>query len=373
MNVQSTQHSLAILGTRGIPAKHGGFETFAEKLSYYLTDRGWEVTVYCQCHGKHDLHQENWQGVNLVKITLPWNGAKGSILFDLISACHAAKRTGLLLTLGYNTAIFSLLHRFRRKQHIMNMDGLEWQRDKWSWPAKAWLYLNERAGCQLADHLIADHPIIEEHLCSRVRAEKITMIPYGADEPLDVDLTIFADLGIEPHKYVLIVARPEPENSILEMVQAFSVKKRHLKLVVLGSFDATFRYHRAVFSAASDEVLFPGAIYEKRKLAALRRYNLVYMHGHRVGGTNPSLVEAMAAGSPVLAHDNPFNLWVAGPEAAFFADTDDCSRQLDALISDGEHLKRMSEASLSRHAKMFTWPIVLARYEDVLLRFSGKN
>jgi len=374
MNTRQHKNSISILGTRGIPARHGGFETFAEKLSFYLADKGWDVSIYCQCQGRHGLEQDIWRGVNLVKMSLPWEGAKGSILFDLRSAWHAAQRPGLILTLGYNTAIFSVLHRIRRKSHIMNMDGLEWRRDKWSLPAKAWLYLNERAGCLLADHLIADHPVIEAHLRTRVCAEKITMIPYGADEPEDADPSLLATLGIEPCKYALIVARPEPENSILEMVKAFSARKRNLKLVVLGHFDANSSwYHRAVLSAASGEVLFPGAIYDKGKLAALRKNNLLYMHGHRVGGTNPSLVESLAAGSPVLAHDNPFNRWVAGNKAVFFVDASDCSQILDELLADGDRLEAMANASRSQHKQLFTWPYVLSRYENILMKFSDSH
>jgi len=362
--------SLSILGTRGIPASYGGFETFAEKLSLYLCGRGWNITVYCQGYGPYKFCRDTWCGINLVKISLPLNGARGSILFDLLSAWHAAKAQGAVLVLGYNTAIFSLFYRLRRKPHIINMDGLEWQRDKWSLPAKTWLYLNERAGCLLANHLVADHPVIATHLGTRVRTEKISMIPYGADEPADADLKIFADLGVEKGQYALIVARPEPENSILEMVQAFSARPRNVKMLVLGRFDeSSSRYHRAVIAAASDEVLFPGAIYDKKQLAALRMYNVLYLHGHRVGGTNPSLVEALAAGSPVLAHDNSFNRWVAGSAAAYFNDVKECDRQLNLLLPDVSRLEIMAEASLTRFRSKFRWSAVLDDYETLFLRY----
>lgn len=366
----SPHKELHILGTRGIPASHGGFETFAEKLAIYLRDHGWAVIVYCQDYGNYGLRREAWNGITLIRIALPWHSAWGSILFDLRAACHAVKYSGVMLTLGYNTALFSLLYRLWRKPQVMNMDGLEWQRDKWSRLAKAWLYCNERAGCLLADHLIADHPVIEDHLGTRVRRNKITMIPYGADEPVDVDLSVLDQLEIEPFAYVLIVARPEPENSVLEMVQAFSARRRGLKLVVLGRFDLKASdYHRLVHSSASEEVLFPGAIYDKRKLAALRKNCLLYMHGHRVGGTNPSLVEALAARSPVLAHDNPFNRWVAGDQAAYFRDVEQCSQELESLLCDRKRLASMAAASHSRYAQAFTWPAILADYETLLSRF----
>ncbi len=288
LTANEAKRHLQILGTRGIPAQYGGFETFAQKLALYLVPRGWKVTVYCQNLGPFSREIDSWQGVDLVKFYVPFKGAKGSILFDWLAASAAAKSDGIALTLGYNTAIFSLHHKLRRRPHLINMDGLEWKRDKWSVPAKAWLYLNERLGCWLGDHLIADHPEIEKHLSTRVDSEKITMIPYGADVPDDSEDTVLDPLELTKNGYALIIARPEPENSIIEMVKAFSRKKRGMKLVVLGQYDdARNRYQSDVVSAGSDEVIFPGAIYDKKCLAALRNNAVLYLHGHKVGGTNP--------------------------------------------------------------------------------------
>ena len=172
-------------------------------------------------------------------------------------------------------------------------------------PYANWLYLNERAGCWLGNHLIADHPEIKAHLTTRVADAKITMIPYGADRIDNPDSGVLAQYGLQPGGYAMVIARPEPENSILETVAAFSRKPRGMKLVVLGQYDPQkMLYHKQVRDAASDEVLFPGAIYEKATVSALRFHSAIYAHGHQVGGTNPSLVEAMGAGSAVLAHGN---------------------------------------------------------------------
>lgn len=177
---------------------------------------------------------------------------------------------------------------------------------------KTWFWLNERAGCWIGNHLVADHPKIKEHLATRVSADKITMIPYGGDEVLEASESLLNPYGLLPNQFSVIIARPEPENSFLEMVRAFSCKPRNHKLVVLGNFTPdTNQFHKAVMSAASEEVVFPGAIYDAPVVQAFRFYARFYLHGHRVGGTNPSLVEALGAGCAVIAHDNHFNRWVA--------------------------------------------------------------
>ncbi len=366
-------HQLAILGTRGIPARHGGFETFAERLAVHLVGCGWDVEVYCQDDAKAGApagmqdRPRTWRGVRLRHINVSLDGSAGSILFDWRALRQASRDPRrVLLTLGYNTAIFGALalSRMRERRQLVNMDGIEWRRAKWSRPVRAWFWLNERVACWTADHLIADNPHIADHLATRVARQHITTIPYGADriDPATVDTARLVRLGLAPDSFALAIARPEPENSLLEIVRAFSRRLRGMRLVVLGHYDPQHPYHRAVRAAASEEVVFPGAIYDPETVGALRHHGRVYLHGHRVGGTNPSLVEALAAGSPVLAHDNPFNRWVAGPGAAFFADESGCEAAIAALLDDVARLAAMRKASLARHAEAFTWPDVLAQY-----------
>lgn len=366
---------VSILGTRGIPARHGGFETFAEKLSIYLTARGWAVTVYCQDDAGH-YRRSFWDGIELIHIPVKAAGAKGTVIFDWKTVISAVSSDGggLFLTLGYNTALFNFIQRLKGQINIINMDGIEWRRDKWGFVAKTWFWLNERAGCWIGNHLVADHPRIKDHLATRVSADKITMIPYGGDEVLSADAALLTTHGVEPGAFSVIIARPEPENSFLEMVRAFSSKQRGHKLVVLGNFNPERNaFHKQVMNAASDEVIFPGAIYEAPAVQALRFYSRFYLHGHRVGGTNPSLVEALGAGCAVIAHDNHFNRWVAGPEAAYFKDEAECAALFDRLLADDTALERMKAASRARFYERFTWERVLSEYEELLTRWYPKN
>ncbi|SFP76573.1 Glycosyltransferase involved in cell wall bisynthesis [Geopseudomonas sagittaria] len=364
------QRKLSVLGIRGVPAQHGGFETFAEKLALYLVSKGWQVDVYCQEDGVGRISESNWMGVRRIHIPVNRGGAGGTVLFDWKATCHALSQDGLFLTLGYNTAFFNLMQRVKGQTNVINMDGIEWRRDKWGPVARAWFWLNERAGCWIGNHLVADHPKIKEHLATRVNSEKITMIPYGGDEVLSADAQLLTRYGVTAGNYSIIIARPEPENSFLEMVRAFSRRPRNHRLVVLGNFKPeSNKFHRQVMDAASDEVVFPGAIYEAAIVRALRFYSRFYLHGHRVGGTNPSLVEALGAGCGVIAHDNQFNRWVAGPGAAYFKDEAACATIFDDLLMDDQAVLGMKAASRKQFHERFTWDQVLREYEDLLIHW----
>jgi glycosyltransferase involved in cell wall biosynthesis len=365
---------ISILGTRGIPASHGGFETFAERLALYLTERGWLVTVYCQgAEGDDSQYEDMWNGVHRIVIPVRRSGALGTMEFDWLCVRDAARhKPDITLTLGYNTAVFCLWLRLSGVTNLINMDGLEWRRQKWRFHERTWLWANERIGCWVGNHLIADHPAIADHLATRVSRKKITMIPYGGDRVDDSDETTLLRYGIRPGNYGIVIARPEPENSILEIVQAFSCRRRDAKLVVLGTFKGEQNaYHQEVLQAASDEVLFVGAIYERSTLNALRQHARFYLHGHRVGGTNPSLVEALGAGNAVIAHDNVFNRWVAGEEARFFNSVNQCDEHMSVLLSDDEAVIAMRAATLARYESGFQWPRVLGAYESLLRRYSA--
>ena len=364
---------LLILGTRGIPAQHGGFETFAEDLAYYLTIRGHYVAVYCQGEHNSETYVDEWQGITLIHFP-SHSGAVGTAEFDLYCTLDALKRKGLILTLGYNTAVLSVLYRLFGRTHVMNMDGIEWKRAKWSTFARLWLRINEYAGAMLANYLVADHPVIREHHLRHVKPAKISMIPYGATyeatnwEPG----SHLSQYKLNPRSYGLVIARAEPDNSILDIVQAYSRKKRGMPLVILGEYDSNRPYHAKVMDAASDEVLFVGAMYDRGVVKMLRDYAKVYIHGHQVGGTNPSLVESLAAGNAVIAHDNPFTRWVAGEGAKFFRNGEELSGILDNILVDESLLGAMRRSSIQRHAEYFTQLEVLQNYEQLLQRLASR-
>lgn len=363
-------NSIRILGIRGIPAAHGGFETFAEYLSVYLKDRDWKVTVYCQEEGSGDYWEDDWCGVRRIHIPVKQAGPLGTIVFDLKSTIHAAKAKESCLTLGYNTAVFTSLLRIAGIKNVINMDGIEWSRAKWGPLAKTWFWMNDWAGCWLGNHLVADHPEIKNHLRTRVADTKITTIAYGAEQIDSGDKSALEKFHLEPNQFLTLIARAEPENSILEVVKGFSAKPRGVKLVVLGNYDRSHAYQEAVLSSASDEVIFIGAIYEKSVVQSLRHYSLAYIHGHQVGGTNPSLVEALGAGNAVIAHDNRFNRWVAADSAVYFGDASEFANALEVVLGEPEKVRAMKDSSRHRFQSEFTWPHILSQYEGLLKRFN---
>ena len=365
-------HAL-ILGTRGIPSRHSGFETFAQDFALFLRKRGHSVTVYCQVSKSEQFHEDEWNGIRRVLIPAG-DGSIGTMLFDWRAIRHSMREKGVVLTLGYNTGVFNAMYRLCGTSNIMNMDGIEWRRAKWSRFARAWFWINEWAGARVATHLVADHPEIGRHLLRHTSPGKITVIPYGADLVSSAPVELVHRYGLLPKKYYLLIARPEPENSILEIVQAYSSEIRGMPLVVLGKYarDGT-SYQQRVLDAAGPEISFLGAIFDRDAVQALRYYARAYIHGHSVGGTNPSLVESLAAGNAVIAHDNRFNRWVAGEGAHYFRSSFDLSELLKSLESDSSQLLRMEEASRRRHHESFTQDKILRAYEELLLRFSPEG
>lgn len=364
------ERHVIILGIRGIPAAHGGFETFAERLAPWLRDRGWKVTVYCQGSPTGNRHEDEWEGVRRIHVPVKLDGAPGTIEFDIKSTLDALGEPGTILTLGYNTGFLSTLLRWRKRTNVINMDGLEWKRAKYGAGAKSYLWFNERLAASAGDVLIADHPAIARHLETRIDGGRIEVIPYGSDRIEAGDASLLAPMQLEPGRFLTLIARPEPENSVIEIVRAFSATRRGIKLAVLGNYSSAHTYQASVLEAAGPEVVFTGAVYDKPQLAALRYHSLAYVHGHQVGGTNPSLVEALGAGNAVIAHDNPFNRWVAGDAGLYFKDVAECAACIDRLVAEPQLRDELRAAANRRWQEEFTWPAILSQYEQLLGRVS---
>jgi glycosyltransferase involved in cell wall biosynthesis len=353
-----THKNLYILGTRGIPAAHGGFETFAQDLAFHMTKQRWNVTVYCQSDKNQRIM---WQDITCHHIKAS-NTTLGTAWFDLQALLHCLKQeSGIMLTLGYNTGFFNFIPKISSKKQIINMDGIEWKRGKWSLPYKLAFYLNYICAGIAGDVLIADNPGIEDLLSRSFNNNKIKMIPYGASAVENADPAFLTPFGLTPQNYAILIARPEPENSILEIVEAWSQKPRDKKLIVLGTYNSDNNYHKRIRNVASNDVVFPGALYNPDIVKALRYYAAFYLHGHTVGGTNPSLVEALSAGNAVIAHDNIFNRWTAGHAALYFKDKKSLSDILNKLTD--VDLNTLRQHAVSRHAEAFQLDNILYQYE----------
>ena len=361
--------TVRILGTRGVPANHGGFETAVENVGQFLSKQGWRVVIYCQTSGTGPVTEDVWNGIERVLIPTKHEGWLGTAAFDLRSILHASRSRDVCLTMGYNTAGFNVVQWARRIPNVFNMDGIEWSRARWGWFKRATLLVNERIACWIGTDLIADHPIIEQHLATRARKSKLTTIAYGAHAVTQAPTAPVTSRGLVPGAYLTLICRPVDENSILELVQGFSSKRRNQCLAVFGNYQPeTNTYHRAVMDAASDEVHFVGSVYDPDEVAALRFHSSGYLHGHTVGGTNPSLVEAMGAGNAVIAHDNSFNRWVVADGALYFRTTAEAAAAISALLEDPDFRRGLGDLNRQRHAAEFTWERIGGQYQDLLSR-----
>ena len=365
-----------VLGTHGVPAAYGGFETAAQEVGLFLRDRGWDVHVYCQLPGEGPTTTDEWQGLTRVNVHEPREGWRGTAAFDLTCVRRVLAEAGpddVCLTFGYNTGVFNVAQRLRRIPNVINMDGMEWTRRRWGLLRQGILLANERFAGVVGDVIIADHPVIAQYLRRHFGASRVDTITYGA-HPVDEAPTAPVEaLGLTPGGYATMVCRPIPENSCLEIVRAWSARSRGVPLVVLGTYEEGDDYHRAVKAAAGDEVLFLGAIHEPEVIGSLRRHARMYLHGHTVGGTNPSLVEAMAAANPVVAHRNKYNTWVAGDGALYFSDEDELDAHLGATLDRPEVLRDMGRTVRDRFDSEFTWERIGSQYEQALLRAMARR
>lgn len=363
--------SVQILGARGLPANHGGFESFAEHLALFLAARGWDVAVYCQDEVpavRQRVSSEIWRGIELRHVCVASTGPRATLEFDWHCIRTAAKHPGVCLSLGYNSAVFLPYLRLHGRKIITNMDGIEWRRPKWGRLVRGWFWVNEWIAAWASHRLVADHPAIANHTATRRNRRAIAMIPYGGVPIESAPDTFVRQLGLLPGRYLVSIARIEPDNNILAIVEAFSRQRRGAHLVIVGTVDPALPYHRRISEAAGAEVLFPGAIYEADALASLRFHARAYVHGHTVGGTNPSLVEALWAGNAVLAHDNVFNRWTAGEAGCFFGDVDSCATEMDRLLRDEALIQRLRRAARHRAEAQFNWSDILLAYEQELER-----
>lgn len=354
--------SIAILGTRGIPNRYGGFEACAEKLGTILVQRGHRVTVYSG--SDHPYRENDWHGVRRVMAGNPerWLGTFGQFIYDLNCNLHSRREHfDVVLHLGYTSD--SVWYRLwtRNSVHIVNMDGQEWRRSKYSRPVRAFLLHAERMATLRSRWLVADSGPIGDYLAGKYHLP-VNYIAYGADVPLEWDEGIPAGMGLKVHGYDLIIARMEPENNIETAIRAKMGSGEEHPLVIVGNDN---RYRRYLVRKYGDSrlVRFMEAMYDQPVLNSLRHYCRVYIHGHSVGGTNPSLLEAMACGCAVIAHRNPFNGFVLGEDAVYFSGVDELAGHFssfavgsyDGLIS--RNLRKIREE--------YNWDAIATAYETL--------
>lgn len=315
---------IGILGTRGIPNHHGGFEQFAESLAVFLVENGHLVHVYNS--STHPFQQKLYNGVNIIHCFDPENriGTTGQFIYDLNCIMDAKQREfDILLQLGYTSnSIWGFLLP-KRSIIITNMDGLEWKREKYNDATKSFLKFAEKLAVNRSDYLIADSIGIQNYLKQKYN-ETSKYIAYGSNLFEKPDESILKIYGVKIHRYNLLIARFEPENNFETILDGFVKSKSKDSFLVIGSHDKN-KYGEFIKSKykKNTNILFLGGIYDKNHLNNLRYFSNLYFHGHSVGGTNPSLIEAMASNALIIAHDNEFNKSILKQDGFYFINSQD--------------------------------------------------
>ena len=365
---------IAILGARGIPASYGGFETFAEQLATRLASRGHQVTVYAEC-GDQPVADTVYQGVRVRSRRRPRWGAASVLAYDCACLWDARRGYDLVYMLGYGAAWACWWPRVFGVPVWINVDGLEWARSKWGWGARTYLRCMEWVSTKVATRLIADAEAIAQRFRQNYPSGAPTsFVAYGAElVPAEAaDPSVLANWGLQAHRYMLVVARPEPENHILEIVQGHLLHGGDWPLVVVGDVSGGTPYQQQLKALASERVRFVGGIYDVAQLQSLRVHAACYLHGHSVGGTNPSLLEALACGNWVIAHDNPYNREVARDAAEYFNTPEQLARCLDRVVGQGAGLQaRRAQHARAIVSEHYTWDGITDAYE-VLMRAECK-
>jgi glycosyltransferase involved in cell wall biosynthesis len=363
---------LAILGTRGIPARYGGFETFAEKLAVELAALGVDVTVFCE--SGTFASPAVFQGVKLRYISAPSLGPLQTILYDLRCLWQSRKGYEVVYMLGYGAAPFCLIPRLWHTQVWINPDGIEWARSKWGFVAKRYFHLMEWSSLRVANRIIADAESIAAQLALRHgKLAACSVIPYGCEvidsfpstEPL-------SEWCLMPGKYYLVVCRLEPENHVLKILRAFQQSRSKMELIVVGNHSIQTRYVAQLRGVQDSRIRLIGTVFDRAKLTSLRYYAHAYLHGHSVGGTNPSLLEAMGCGNLIFAHDNAFNRETLGSCGFYFQNTSQLTGIIDQLEDEGTDTARLRESAKSRARANYRWADIVSRYET-LLRQTNDN
>ncbi|KIX20490.1 glycosyl transferase family 1 [Flavobacterium sp. 316] len=352
---------IAILGTRGVPNYYGGFEQFAEFFSVYLVEKGHEV--YCYNSHNHKYQEKTFHGVNIIHQNDPEHkmGTFGQFIYDYNCIMDSRKRGfDIILQLGYtsNSIWFFLLPK--KSIIITNMDGIEWKRSKYSKPVQQFLRFAERLAAISSDYLVSDSLGIKKFLKERYRKESI-YIAYGAHPFNDPNEDIIKEYNVEKGNYSMIMARFEPENNLDMVLEGVALNSEDkTPILVVGNHETKYgSYLKDKFKDYSN-IRFMGGIYNLEHLNNLRYYSKFYFHGHSVGGTNPSLLEAMASKALILAHNNDFNKGVLKENAYFFSSPEEVKKLLQT-IKKNDNLQFI-ENNFKAIIKDFNWNKINGQY-----------
>lgn len=359
----SVKKHIFIVGVVGIPNTYGGFEALAENLAKDFSSSGIPTTVFCERGFQVSPH--SLPNITVERIGLNANGAQ-SILYDLVGLLKGAYRGGDVLLLGTAGTVFMPFIRlfWPACRVTVNIAGLEWKREKWGRLAKAFLRFSEWTAVRYSHRLVADNQGLCDYL-QKTYSVSSELIPYGGDQynTLADEPDVFAEVGVAAGAYDFALARAQPDNNLELVLEAFLKSGRTLVFVSNWASSSFGREMLARYSSAPNLHLV-GPIYEPERIQTLRRNARFYVHGHSAGGTNPTLVESMHSGLPILAYDVVFNRYTTSGCARYFATAEDLNRQICEL--EGEDFGRIGRRLKEIAEEKYTWSVVCEHYRRLL-------
>lgn len=365
---------IALLGTRGIPASYSGFETCVEQLGQRLVQRGHEVTVYCRSH--HITYEgSHYKGMRLVKLPTIANKYLDTMVHSFISSLHA-------LSQGYDVGLYFIagnspvtwIPRIVGTKTILNVDGLDWKREKWPALAKKYIQFAEWLATKLPNVYITDSHVVQGYYRDRY-GEEPAYIPYGSDVEILPPAETLAKYGLQPGKYILFVGRLVPENCAHHLVEAFRELDTDLKCVIVGDAPYAEEYIAGLKELAADDqrIIFTGYVFGNG-YQELGSNAYVFVESSGVGGTHPALVEAMAFENCVVTHNTPENMETIG-EAGFSYDgkvgARDLRRVLEELLKDPDKVESYRHKARQRAQSVYSWETVTDAYEKMFYQVRG--
>ena len=362
---------IAILGTRGIPASYGGFETFAEHLATRLVARGHEVTVYCRAHYVSPRQME-YHGVRLKVLPTIRHKYFDTVVHAFLSAVHAvSQRFDAALICNAANAPFSPVLRLTGTPVAINVDGLEHKRKKWNWLGRCYYQLAEYLSTLLPNEMVTDAQVIQDYYRAQHNAPS-TMIAYGSEVERRPDREMVRKWRVEPNRYVLYVSRLEPENNAHLVIEAFKKVRTAYRLLVVGDAPYAEHYIEDLKARARGDkrIVFTGFVFGQ-DYRALQQNAYCYVHATEVGGTHPALLEAMGYGNCVLTLATPENLEVVGDAGVSYADEFDLAEKLQRVLRDGSLVHAYRHRAQMRIRSNYDWDRVVDQYEQLFARMCG--
>jgi len=369
---------LAIVGSRGIPANYGGFETFAEEIGANLVENHqYDITIVCDSDQKKvNDGMDEYKGMKL--FYSKYSKSKNAILFYYDSIKMVADTHDIVYSCGPAGGMFGTIVHRHGNLLVTNPDGLNWKRPKWNKIVQTGFRTFEYLATKFSDYMACDCHTIEKYIQDTYHTKNTFVAEYGGYPNQYVDKfddeinNILVKYGVKKDAYHLVVSRLEPENHLHIIIEGYAQKKRKYPLLIVGNVKET-KYIQSIKELANEDVYFVGGIYNKKELEIIRANAIDYLHGHSVGGTNPSLIEAMASQNLCICHDNAFNHEMVEENGLFFKTPQDIDDRIEQVEQNTKSFDSLKQGVYARTLTYYNWQAMAKKYDNAFQKILKEN